>query len=131
MGSFDGETLARQLAQLGRDLQDEVAFLGELEEACTDAEGDYRTAKDVHEDCLAVQFLKAQGTAESRRAEARLACADERVLMNAAWKDWSSAKGKVSTQRDNLRALHCRVDIGRSLLSREKALISLAGVGEV
>jgi hypothetical protein len=132
VSNFDADTLARQLAQLGRDLQDEVAELGELEERAVDAEGEFRHREAMYEDVLAASTLKSrESNAEARKADARLQCIEARALMQVASLEWSRAKARVRTQQANLTALHKRVEIGRSLLSREKALISLAGVGEV
>src|SRR5216684_1481656 len=132
MSSFDAETLARQLAQLGRDLDAEVLVLGELEEAAADAEGEYRHRDALYEDTLATCLLKSlQGSAEARKADARLQCIGPRAEMQQAYKDWGKAKAKVRTQQANLSAIHKRIEVGRSLLSREKALLSLGGIGEV
>jgi hypothetical protein len=131
VSEYSAETLARQLAQLGRELDAEVAILGELEEASADMEGEYRRLKSAYDDCVDRSFLHTDGGVEARKAEARLACTTERALMHEANLEWDKAKGRVFTQNANLRALHDRIDIGRSLLSREKALLSLSGIGEV
>jgi hypothetical protein len=131
VSSFDAELLARQLSQLGRDLQDEIKFLGSLEEATADSEGFYHSLREKHEDCLARAYLDAQGSVDTRKAEARLACIPSRQEMETAALDWNRMKGRLNTQRANLQALHRRVEIGRSLLSREKSLIALAGIGEL
>ena len=130
MSSFDAELLARQLSQLGRDLDSEVAVLGELEEQAADAEGAYRAMKAAYDDCVDRTFLNAEGIADVRKAEARLLCVSQRALMHEANLEWDRAKGRVFTQQANLQALHKRCEIGRSLLSREKSLLSLAGIGE-
>lgn len=130
MSSFDAALLADQLSQLGRDLQAEVAELGRLEEACVDAEGAYRELQEKHEDILASCFLRSSGSnAEARKADARLMAADSRVAAEVAYKAWIRLKAKVRTQQASLSALHRRCDIGRSLLSREKSLLSLTNSG--
>jgi len=132
VSNYDAEILARQLAALGRDLQDEVAELGALEEQAVDAEGAFRHLDALYEDGLAKGMLNSpQGNAEARKAEARLQCIEARALMQDASLEWSRAKARVRTQQANLQAIHKRVEIGRSLLSREKALLSLSGIGEV
>ena len=131
MSQWDAEILAQQLAQLGRDLQDEVKILGALEESTADTEGLYRSLQELHEDNLARALLRSEGTADTRKALARLACVESRQETEAASLEWSRMKGKLNTQRANLQALHRRIEVGRSLLSREKSLLSLAGVGEV
>ena len=130
MSSFDAETLVRQLAALGRDLQDEVINLGEYEEEAVDAEGKFRRLDALYEDALARSVLKSnQGSAEMRKAEARLQCIEDREAMQDASLEMSRAKAKVRTQSANLSAIHKRCEIGRSLLSRERALLSLTNSG--
>jgi hypothetical protein len=123
---FDGALLAQQLGELGRDLQAEVAELGRLEEQCVDAEAAYRVLQEKHEDILASCFLRSGGSnAEARKADARLAAADSRAAAEVAWKAWNQLRAQVRVQQASLQAIHRRIEIGRSLLSREKALISL------
>lgn len=129
MGSFDAETLSQQLAALGRDLQQEVINLGELEEAAVDAEGEFRRLESEYDDALDRALIEAEGTMELRKAQARIKCSAPRVLMQEASLDWGRAKGRVRTQNANLSALHKRIEIGRSLLSRERALLSLTTSG--
>lgn len=122
--------LANQLSQLGRDLQDEITTLGEMEDAAVTAEGTYRHYKELYEDALARMLLQSRGSsAESRKAEARLACFADRQLMEKANLDWDKKKGVLRTQYASISALHRRIEIGRSLLSREKALVGLAYSG--
>lgn len=130
MGAFEAETLAKQLAQLGLDLSEEVEHLGDLEEGAADAEGHFRKLESVYDDCVDRAFLDAQGTEATRKAEAKLACRTERTAKQEANVEWNKAKGRVFTQNANLNAIRTRIDIGRSLLSREKSLLSLGGVGE-
>lgn len=130
MSGYEAEVLARQLAQLGRDLQEEVVHLGDLEEEAVDCEGAFRKLESAYDDAYDRAFLDADGAQETRKATARLACTRERELKQDAALEWGRAKGRVHTQQSNLQAIHRRVEVGRSLLSREKALISLAGTGE-
>lgn len=131
MNAFDADTLARQLAQLGRDLQDEVKYLGELEEAAVDAEGKYRSKETSLEWAQDKAFLDFDGSVEVRKAQSRQTTLSYQMEAREAYLEWGRAKGRVRTQNANLQALHKRVEIGRSLLSREKALLSLSGIGEV
>jgi len=131
MTSFDAEVLARQLSQLGRDLESEVKYLGELEEEAADAEGHFRKLESAYDDAIDRAFLDTQGNVDIRKATARLACKEERAVKQEANVEWNKVKGRVFTQNANLNAIRTRIDIGRSLLSREKALISLAGTGEM
>ncbi len=129
MSGYEAETLARQLAQLGRDLDTEVTVLADLEHEAVTAEGDYRRLADLHEDAVARAFLTAPGSVDARRAQARLDCTASREASGAAWKRWQDAKADVRMQGKNLDALRERIGIGRSLLSREKALLSLSSSG--
>lgn len=118
--------LARQLSDLGRDLQDEIATLADMELAAVQAEADFRHYKEKHEDALASALLQSRlGNAESRKAEARLQCVESRALMEKANADWDRNKAVLRTQHASLQALHRRIELGRSLLSREKALVGL------
>lgn len=128
MSSFDADTLARQLAQLGRDLQDEVTILGELEEASVDAEGEYRDKESSLDWATDKAFLDFEGSVEMRKAQARTSVTSYQLDYRVAYLEWQHAKAKVRTQQANLSAIHKRVEIGRSLLSREKALIALSGL---
>jgi hypothetical protein len=131
MSSFDAETLARQLAALGRDLQDEVKVLGELEEDTVTAEGKYRVKEYLLDDAIDKAFLAFDGSVEVRKAQARITTTSYRLDSHEAYLEWQRMRGRLRTQQASLTALHKRVEIGRSLLSREKALLSLSGIGEV
>jgi len=124
------ETLARQLAAMGRDLEIQVTVLGKYEDEAVEAEGKYRLKDALYEDMLASGMLRSdQRNAETRKAEARLDCIPERDAMQQAYTDWGRAKAKVRMQQASLSALHKRIEIGRSLLSRERALLGLSGSG--
>jgi hypothetical protein len=127
--SFDAEVLAQQLAQLGRDLQQEVRYLGELDEAVVEAEGSYRRLDEEHQDRVAQEFLNGEGAVESRKMQARLKAVPARLIADDAWLEWNRTRAKLRTQQASLNALNRRIDIGRSLLSRERALLSLSGSG--
>jgi len=131
VGAYGAELLAQQLGQLGRDLESEVQYLGQLDEAAVDAEGEYRRLDEEHGDRIATEFLNADGAVEARKMKARLKAVPARLVAEDAYLEWGRAKAKLRTQQANIQALHRRIEVGRSLLSREKALISLAGVGEV
>lgn len=117
--------LARQLSELGRDLSAEVEVLGQMEDAAVTAEGSYRHYKEMLEDAMAAAFLRAEGSVDQRKAQARLQCVEARALMEQANLDWDKKKAALRTQHASLQALHRRIEIGRSLLSREKALVGL------
>ena len=118
--------LANQLSQLGRDLDEQVTLLGQLEDAAVTAEGTYRHYKELYEDAMAAVMLRSSQSSEGlRKAEARLQCIEPRILMEDANRDWDKKKAILRTQHASLQALHRRIELGRSLLSREKALVGL------
>jgi hypothetical protein len=125
MSSYDAETLARQLGQLGRDLEESVETLAGLELESVEAEGRFRTRENAFGDALDRAFLDADGGVEARKATARLVTGSYRLDLHVASLDWSRAKAAVRCQQASLTALHKRIEIGRSLLSREKALLTL------
>lgn len=131
MPAVDAELLAQQLAALGRDLTAEVHVLGLLEESAVDAEAEHRKLAEEYEDAYSRAYVKAEGSVEMRKSLARLEVIEERIVAQEAKHQADKARSYVRTQQANLNVLHKRVDIGRSLLSRERALMSLAGVGEV
>lgn len=130
MSGFDAEVLVTQLSQLGRDLDGMVRRLGELDDYATEREGEYRFALEEHEDRIAEAFLGAEGSVDARKCTARLKCTPTRVIAGEAALEWNRAKSRLRTHQASIQALHRRIEIGRSMLSREKALMSLAGVGE-
>lgn len=118
--------LANQLSQLGRDLSQEIEILGQLEDETVTAEGNYRHCKECYELAMAAAMLQSrQSNAESRKAEAKLACTQEQAVMEQANLAWDRKKAELRTQHASLQALHRRIELGRSLLSREKALVGL------
>jgi hypothetical protein len=123
--SFDANVLVMQLSQLGRDLDAFVGTLGELDEAAVEAEGEYRRLDEEYQDRFAEVFLNLSGSVEQRKMEARLKAKPARLIAGDAWLDWNRAKAKLRTHQASIQALHRRVEIGRSMLSREKALLDL------
>jgi hypothetical protein len=128
-GGFDAEILVSNLSALGRDLDREVRYLGVLDEKAVDAEGEYRRLDEEHQDRVAEEFLKLDGSVESRKMQARLKAKPARLTAEDAWLEWKRAAAKLRTQQASIQALHRRVEIGRSMLSREKSLLSLANSG--
>jgi len=126
MGQLDLNLLARQLSQLGRDLESEITVLGEMEDATVTAEGTYRHYQELYDDAQAAALLRSKLSSEgSRKAEARLACIEERQVMEQALLDWRKKQAALRTQHANIQAVHRRIEIGRSLLSREKIQATL------
>ena len=128
MSAWDAETLVRQLSDLGLALDEAVGHLGVLDEAAVEAEGEYRRLSEEHEDRVAQEFIKGDGSVELRKMQARLKAIPARLLAEEAWLEWNRAKAKLRTQQASIQAVHRRIEIGRSMLSREKALMSLSGM---
>lgn len=110
-------TIVKQLGQLSRDLDDAVDHLGVLEEMAVDLEADHKLA-------FAKAFKEAVGPVEDRKQAATIAT-DE------AFRLAGKAAAGVRKQKEHLRALHARIEVGRSMQSTARAEIALvnAGVG--
>jgi hypothetical protein len=123
---FDAETLLRQLSELGRQLDQQVDKLGELDMLATGLGCEYQRLREEHEDQLATAFLgMADGGVEAKKMAARLKCVPARLIAQEANKDWEEAKSRLRTQQAAVRALGARIEIGRSLLSHEKTRMDL------
>lgn len=107
--------IVRQLGQLSRDLDEAVAEMGRLEEIAVEAEGAYRVA-------YAKAFRGAEGPVEDRKQAAVLAARNE-------WQRWGKAAAAVRLQREHIRALHARIDVGRTLQSTARAELALVQAG--
>ena len=129
MSNWDAELLVTQLSDLGRALDKEVKHLGVLDEKAVDAEGDYRRLDEEHQDRMAEEFLKLEGSVEARKMQARLKARPARLVAEDAWLEWKRASAKLRTQQASIQAIHRRIEIGRSMLSREKTLIGLMNSG--
>jgi hypothetical protein len=119
---MDGEILASQLSQLGRQLDDATAKLGELDVLATSAGIEAARLKEEYENVFAAAFLSAEGAIETRKMIARCHCVSTQDKAQDAAAGWERAKSKVRNQQAMVRAINSRIDIGRSLLSREKSL---------
>ena len=111
-------TIVKQLRQLSLDLDDAVDRLCELEEIAVDAEADYKKRS-------AEAFKAASGTVEDRKQEAVIV-ADELYRISG------KAAAAVRRQKESLKALHARIDVGRTIQSTARSEIALinAGVGK-
>lgn len=123
---MDGDVLAKQLGELGRQLDEATEELARLDVIATDAAIKAADAKEIYEDHLAEAFLALSGSVEVRKAEARTCTGSYRLDVRASSAAWERAKADVRNQQCMIRALTARIEIGRSLLSREKALAVLS-----
>lgn len=104
-----------QLSRLGVDLDTAVEEFARLEEISVDSEGDFRIA-------YAKAFANGTGSVEDRKQQAILACDTE-------WRVWGKAKTVVIRQKEHVKALHARIEVGRTLASNVRAEASLAKTG--
>ncbi len=125
---MDATTLLSQLAELGRQLDKEVDHMGELDMLATGLGCEYQRLREEHEDACAETFLGlADGGVEAKKMAARLKCIPSRIIAQDANLQWELAKSRLRTQQAAVRAITTRIEIGRSLLSHEKALMGLGG----
>jgi len=122
---MDGEVLAAQLSELGRQLDSKTAEVGTLDLIATGKAISANEVREKYEDALATAFLASTGTVEVRKAQARLDCTAARWEAQQAAADWERGKSELRTAQAMVRALERRIDIGRSLLSREKTLAAI------
>jgi hypothetical protein len=114
---MDPQTIAHQLGELGRELDQAVRSLAELEESAVDDEGNFKVA-------FARAFREGTGSVEDRKQQAIEEC-------DQLWRIWGKAAAAVRMQKEHVKALHARIDVGRTLASTVRAELSLvhAGVG--
>ena len=123
---FEAEVLLRQLSDLGRQLDQEVSKLGELDMLATGLGCEYQRLREETEDAFATAFLGlSEGGVEAKKLAARLKVVPARLVSQDAYKDWEEAKSRLRTQTAAISALNRRIDIGRSLLSTEKTRMDL------
>lgn len=106
-------TIIKQLGQLSRDLDDGVNKMADLEFIAVEAEGDFKVA-------YAEAFAAAEGSIEDRKQHAALAT-------HQLWRIHGKAAAAVRLQKEHLRALHARIDVGRTIQSTARAEMQLAG----
>jgi len=123
---FDAETLLRQLAELGRQLDQQVDRLGELDMLATGLGCEWNRLREEHEDNLADAFVNGpDGGVEARKMMARLKCRPSRLIAQEASLEHEQAKSRLRTQQAVVKAISTRIEIGRSLLSTEKTRMDL------
>lgn len=107
--------IAEQLGALGVDLDKAVREMGDLEAQAVTAEGDYKVK-------FSQVFREATGSVEDRKQISVAECDRE-------WRAWGLAAAAVRLQKEHIRALHARIDVGRTLASNVRAEASLARTG--
>lgn len=99
------------LGSAARALTQAVDEIGLLEQELVKAEGAYKVA-------FAKAFLGSEGSVANREAEATIETEDLRTAFRCA-------EAKVRVQREHIKALHARIDVGRTYVSTER---QIAGV---
>jgi ribosomal protein L21E len=110
---MDQVTIVRQLGQLAVDLDRAVTEMGRLEEIAVNAEGDFKVA-------FSRAFRGGTGSVEDRKQQAI-------ELTDDLWRTWGKAAAAVRLQKEHIKALHARIDVGRTLQSTARAEMALAG----
>lgn len=105
--------VVKQLGQLARDLDKAVDELASLEMTAVDAEGDYKVA-------FSRAFRDGDGSVEDRKQNAVAAT-------DVLWRIWGKAAAAVRLQREHIRALSTRIDVGRTIQSTARAEMQMAG----
>jgi hypothetical protein len=103
-----GITVLDQLQSISRDLDNAITDLSRLEQEAAMAESAYRVAK-------AQAFMKAAGAVQAREYQAIIDT--EIQLIN---RDKTAALVRI--QREHIRALHARIDVGRTIVATERTL---------
>jgi hypothetical protein len=104
-------TILDHLQTISRDLDTAIEDLKTMELAAAKAESTYRVEK-------AKAFMSSEGTERAREHQAVIA-----TKVQLIERDSTAAMARVQLQR--VKALHARIDVGRTLASAEK---TLAGV---
>lgn len=112
---MERHVIETQLSQLGVELDRAVTQLCELEETSVDVEADYKAT-------YGKAFLSGSGSIEDRKQQAVLA-SDDLLRMSG------KAKAAVQRQKEHIKALHARIDVGRTLASNVRTEASLTRTG--
>ena len=107
--------IARWLVELGRQLDAKVTEYANLGDEAATARKDAEVA-------FARAFLNAEGAMDVRRQVAIELSADKRFAADVA-------ERKVSACKEAIRALHLKIDVGRTASANVRAEIALAGSG--
>lgn len=105
-------TVLDQLQNISRDLDKAISDLSDKEMAAAEAESTYRVAK-------AKAFLKAEGSVQAREHQAVLDTQLELI-------DRDKTAALVRVQREYVKSLHSRIDVGRTVIATERALAGVS-----
>jgi hypothetical protein len=102
-----------RLADLSRQLGFAVTELAKLDESAV-------RAKSRFEVEYARTFLNSSGTMDERKQATLLEVADQKL-------DFEIAESRVRAQKELIRLLQTRIDIGRTMSATVRSEVSLAG----
>lgn len=105
-------TILDHLQSISRDLDKAIEDLRDMELAAAEAESAYRVAK-------AVAFMKAEGPVQAREHQAVIS-----TQLDLISRDKTAAMVRI--QREFIRALHSRIDVGRTIIATERALAGVS-----
>jgi hypothetical protein len=115
MSDLTPNAIARQLITLSRDLDELVSRFRDVEKAAAEAKRDAEVA-------YARAYMGSEGPVEERKQRAIESTADQRFVADLTDREVASCK-------EAIRALHARIEIGRTLASNVRAEVSLAKTG--
>lgn len=107
--------IAKWLGQLIRQLDAKISEYANLSDEAANARRDAEVA-------FARAFLEAEGAMDARRQTAMLAAADKRFGADIADR-------KVAACKEAIRALHLKVDVGRTASANVRADLAALGGG--
>lgn len=106
--------IAGQLIQLARDLDAAVKELQRLDESAIRAKSRFEVEN-------ARAFLSAEGSMDIRKHTATIKTSDRKL-------DAEIAESRVRAQKELVRTIGIRIDVGRTLSATVRSEIALAGV---
>lgn len=106
------QEILTNLGTISRELTQAVEDLATMEQTAAASEGAFKVA-------AAKAFLVAEGAVQARQAQADIATEQQRL-------DYRTSEAMVRVQRERIRALHARIDVGRTLASTERKLSGVA-----
>jgi hypothetical protein len=115
MADLTPNGIARQLITLSRDLDETVERFRDVELAAAEAKRDAELA-------YARAYLSSEGPVEERKQRAIEQSADNRFVADVADRE-------VAACKEAIKALHARIEVGRTLASNVRAEVSLAKSG--
>lgn len=115
MSDLTPNAIASNLIQLSRKLDELVGEFKAVEEAAAEAKRDAELA-------YAEAYMATEGTVEERKQAAIQKSADVRYLADLS-------ERKVAGCKEAIRALHARIEVGRTLSATTRDEMKLAGTG--